>query len=120
MANPITHVEILAKSGKKVRQFYAKAFGWKMQHMKGMDYAMVGGRGAGSGVGLGATARGEKKSVVAYIDVKDMTKAVAKVKKAGGRIVQKPETIPGMVTYAIFKDTAGNVLGLAKSERKRR
>jgi len=38
------------------------------------------------------------------------------VKAAGGAIVKDVTVIPDMVTYAIFRDPAGNEVGLVQAE----
>lgn len=119
MKNPFTHIEILGKNGKALEKFYAKAFGWKFKKMQGMDYFLFGGRGEGSGGAVGVTMGKEKRSVVPYIGVTSMTQAIARLKKAGGKLVSPPSTIPGIVTWAIFQDPAGNQIGLAKSGGRR-
>ena len=107
--NPIVHFEIMGKNPKKLFSFYGKAFGWKVDSRNPMGYGMVPGAGKDS-IGGGITTG---KGVTVYLQVKNLDKALAAVKKAGGKIVQKPTEIPGMdISMAMFKDPAGNVVGL--------
>lgn len=52
------------------------------------------------------------KSHCAFRDYPYLDKVVA----AGAEKVQDVTEIPGMVTFAQFRDPAGNVIGLVKSE----
>ena len=47
-----------------------------------------------------------------YLAVDDITYYLEKVKRAGGTVVKDVTVIPDMVTYAIFRDPAGNEIGL--------
>jgi predicted enzyme related to lactoylglutathione lyase len=37
-----------------------------------------------------------------------------RVVSLGGRVVLPPTEVPGVVTFALFKDPAGNLMGLIK------
>jgi len=70
VAHPVMHFEMIAKDTKKLKEFYAKLFGWRAKEYEGMDYAMVrpddkngiGGEGSGLPPGLGV-----------YVQVDDST-----------------------------------------------
>jgi uncharacterized protein len=107
-SNPIVHFEIMGKNPKKLFSFY-KAFGWKVDARNPQGYGMVPGGGKDT-IGGGIT---KGKGVTVYLQVKDLEKSLAAVKKAGGKIVMKPTEIPGMeMSMAMFKDPAGNVVGM--------
>ncbi|MBM3141120.1 MAG: hypothetical protein FJZ92_13175 [Chloroflexi bacterium] len=113
MPNPVVHVEVIGKDGKKLQKFYSDAFGWKIDASNPMEYGLVDN--AGEGIG-GGVAGGEAPSVTFYIQVKDPKAALAKVKSLSGQVVQDVTVIPGMVTMAQFKDPEGNLVGIVAEE----
>ena len=44
----------------------------------------------------------------------DLAAARALVEVAGGKTVLGPTEVPGVVTFALFKDPDGNLMGLVK------
>jgi len=90
MAYPVTHFEVIGKDNKKLRDFYAKAFDWKLTDAP-EDYAMVdtGANGHGINGGIGPSRNG-RSSVTFYIETEDLTGTLAKVEKLGGKTVMPP------------------------------
>ena len=113
MACPVTHFEVIGKDSKKLRDFYSKAFDWKLTDAP-ENYAMVdtGANGHGIGGGIGPSRDG-RNSVTFYIETEDLKGTLAKVEKLGGKTVMLP-TKAGPVELAMFADPEGNVIGLAK------
>ena len=117
MANPVVHFEINCRDGHKGREFYQKLFDWKFQMWDGGgDYGMVeaGAPANAIGGGVGTVAPGTGPSVIFYIQVDDIPATLKKIKSLGGDTVQPETPIPGMGSFAHFKDIDGNVLGLYK------
>ena len=128
--NPVVHFEMPYVDAKRVSKFYKSAFGW------GMDDA---GADMGHYV-VAITAEVDKnrmpktpgainggfykksKSTNPYpsfvISVEDLEKAMIAVKKAGGKIISKPQEIPGIGMWAVFKDSEGNRVSLLQANRK--
>ena len=57
--------------------------------------------------------------MIIYVEVADLKKQLAKAEKLGGKTIVPPTVIPNMVTFALFSDPEGNVIGLVKSEEKK-
>ena len=115
MPNPIVYFEILGKKPKKLRDFYTKVFEWKMDAMKEMDYAMVlpgGKKGINGGIGEINDELSKPVGLTFYIEVKNPAAALKSVTKAGGKVIMPVTKIPGMITYALFEDPEGNVVGI--------
>ena len=113
MPNPVTHWEITSKNPKKLWNYYSDLFGWQVQdvHMPGMDYGLVDTKekqGANGGIGGG---QGPNR-VMFYVEVPDVDAMLKKAEQMGGKVIMKPDTIPGMVRLAQFADPDGNVIGL--------
>jgi len=41
MGNPVVHWELMSKEPAKVADFYAKIFGWKVNHVPEINYRIV-------------------------------------------------------------------------------
>lgn len=121
MANPIVHFEILAAPGgaKALQEFYSKAFDWTFAPMdmgNGQTYGAVDEDTAAGGIGgaVDESADGSAR-VVIYLSVDDPQAALERAKQHGAEVVQDVLTIPGVVTFAQFRDPAGNVVGIVAS-----
>lgn len=115
--NPVVHFEILAGPGqdkKALQAFYRNTFGWDIDASNELDYGMVdlGDKGIDGAVDAAA----DKPKVLIYIEVDDPTAYLARVKAAGGTVVTDVTVIPDMVTYATFRDPAGNEIGIVQAE----
>lgn len=113
--NPIVHFEILAGPGqdkKALQAFYRDTFRWQIDADNPMDYGIVVPDDEEDGIGGAVDSAEDHAKVVVYLAVDDITYYLQKVKAAGGTIVKDITVIPDMVTYAIFRDPAGNEIGL--------
>lgn len=107
------HFEITGPDGDALRAFYSGIFGWEFAVMKEpMDYGSVGAQD-GKGIG-GGVAQGEHSGVTVYVEVDDPAEVLARIAEAGGETVQDVTEIPDIVTFAMFRDPQGNVVGLVK------
>ena len=52
--------------------------------------------------------------VTFYIGVDDAQAALEQVEPLGGKTIQPPVQVPGGVTFALFADPEGHVVGLVK------
>ena len=114
MANPVVHFEVTGKDGKKLQEFYSKAFGWQINADNPMNYGIVDNAGQGIGGGISA-GDGGTTAVTFYIEVDDPDAYLKKVQAAGGKTVVPVTEIPGMVIFAQFADPEGNVVGITKA-----
>jgi predicted enzyme related to lactoylglutathione lyase len=111
MSNPVVHFEVTGRDGKKLQDFYAKTFGWKVNADNPMNYGIVEGQEGGIGGGISA-GDGGTKQVTVYIAVDNPQAYLDKVESKGGKTVMPVTEIPGMVILAQFADPEGNVVGL--------
>ena len=113
MANPVVHFEVTGKDGKKLQDFYAKTFGWKVNADNPMNYGIVDAVDTGGGIGGGISADdGGTQQVTVYIAVDNPQAYLDKVQSKGGKTVMPVTEIPGMVKFAQFADPEGNVVGI--------
>jgi|SRR5581483_8484586 len=111
MGNPVVHFEISGKDGKKLQSFYKDLFDWNMD-IDPQGYGMVAA-GEG-GIGGGVTASEQGASVTFYVAVDDCQKYLDKIERMGGKTVMPPQDYGGMLTFALFSDPEGNVIGIVK------
>ena len=123
----IVHFEIPAKDIRRAVAFYKKAFGWNITKFPDFDYWTLGTTpvdkkgvpktpGAING-GMGKMGEMAPMAVTVTISVADIDKAIAAVKKLGGKAVGKKMPVGEMGFSAYFEDTEGNVIGLWQSTR---
>jgi len=113
MANPVVHFEVTGKDGKKLQDFYSKAFGWKVNADNPMNYGIVDAADTGGGIGGGISeGDGGSRQVTFYIAVDNPQAYLDKVESQGGKTVMPVTEIPGMVILAQFADPEGNVVGI--------
>lgn len=117
MAAPVVHFEILGKDGEKLQSFYSKVFDWEIDADNPMKYGMVqpAKESGAIGGGVGPTMEGQNAQVTFYIEVDDPQAYLDKIGSMGGQTIVPVTEIPNMVTFALFADPEGNVVGLVKS-----
>lgn len=115
MGAPVVHFEIHGKDMKALTEFYSKAFGWEI-HEAMPTYGLVhtqGGKGIDGGIGDNTQWQGPATTF--YMEVDDPQKTLEQIESLGGKVVM-PVTELEMVTFALFSDPEGHVLGIVKSE----
>jgi predicted enzyme related to lactoylglutathione lyase len=117
VAYPVTHFEINAQDAPATQKFYRDLFGWGIDTNNPDNYGMIDTKNEGTGIngGIGASQQG-KSWVTFYVECDDPAATLAKVERLGGRRVMEPMQSMN-VTYALFADPEGNVIGLATTDR---
>ncbi len=115
MTRPVVHFEILGKDSKRLKEFYASLFGWKIDSNNPMNYGMVepGIGGPEEGLG-GGIAQGDTPSVIIHVQVVDLNEPLATAEEMGGKAVMQPMDIPDGPTIAMIEDPERNTIGLIK------
>ena len=124
--NPVVHFEMPYEDGKRVSEFYSKAFGWKM-NMTGEDmgnYVIAEttetegmkavGKGAING-GFYQKSASDRKYPSVVISVADIQAAMKNVTDAGGKILGEVMDIPNVGKFVSFEDTEGNGASLLQA-----
>ncbi|GIU92653.1 MAG: hypothetical protein KatS3mg011_1559 [Acidimicrobiia bacterium] len=116
MANRIVHFELMGPDAQTMRDFYRRMFGWVTQAAPGLDdYYLVDSEEAGIG---GAVGKGPSESPTyqtIYVEVDHIDTALAKAEELGATTVVPRTEVPGAVTFALFSDPAGNLVGLVEA-----
>lgn len=127
--NPVVHFEMPYKDAKRVSKFYSGVFGWGMSDT-GADMdnyvlaataetdknMMVKTPGTINGGFYKWSKKSKEPSVV--ISVNDLKGSMAAVKKAGGKLLGKPQDIPGIGKWVSFRDTEGNRVSILQPLRR--
>jgi len=115
MGHQVVHYEIRAKDPDRTRAFYGELFGWTFPDAPepGYTYIETGESSAiPGGIGKAAGATG---LVTFFVGVEDVAAMLETAEKLGGKTVLPATSVPG-VTFALFSDPEGQVIGVAHSD----
>jgi hypothetical protein len=116
MGAPVVHWEINARDARRLQQFYASLFDWKVDTDNPLRYGMVltnAGTGINGGIGQNDPFT-PAPGVTFYVQVRDPEAALDRAVSLGAKVITPVTEVPGMVTFALFQDPEGNVIGLLK------
>ena len=117
MGAKVVHFEIVGKDGEGLKKFFSQLFDWDIDSNNPMNYGMVAGEEGGIGGGISSVMKDESKGhATFYVEVDDVDVSLRKAEQLGGKIAAPETVIPDMVTFGMFKDPEGNLIGLVKSE----
>jgi uncharacterized protein len=119
----VVHFEIPADNEDRAQTFYETVFGWNIfkSPIPNWDYRLATtvetdekGMPRSAGAINGAISRRAWPSDVPVVVIKvaSLEESLKRVEASGGTIVMTPRPVGEIGTYAKFKDTEGNVLGL--------
>ena len=115
--NPIVHWEIMGDDAESQKAFYGRVFDWTFEPVEGFEnYHMVASEDAGLG---GAVGRGSDELpgyITFYVQVTSIDDSLDEIEEAGGKTIVPRTEIPGTVTFALFNDPAGNLVGLVEED----
>jgi uncharacterized protein len=116
MGNPIVHFEIRSDDPDATRAFYGDLFGWSYPPggIAGYTYVDSGVPAGTIPGGIGPT-QGGHPMVTVFAGVADVTAALARAVELGGSVVQPATKAPG-VTFGLFADPQGHVVGVASND----
>ena len=114
MGDIIVHVEVPVTDLNKAEEFYSKVFGWKVNIIPQLNYALFE-TGSPPGGGFNKVDKVKEGGVLLYIGVDDIEEKLKEIENAGGKTVEKATEIPGFGWEAKFQDVFGNMLGLYTS-----
>ncbi len=112
----IVHVEFATTDREASGHFYHELFGWNVQQMPEMNYAMFQAEG-GLGGGLTPVDGQMTKAgdVKVYVGTDDIDATLARVNELGGQTLVGKTEIPGNGWFAFFSDPSGTPVGLFSS-----
>lgn len=115
MGNAVVWFDIVGSDGARLRQFYADLFGWRISEQGDADYGLVAAEAPGIAGGIGRSQDGGPGYVTVYVEVDDLKAYLARAEELGGKEIVPPTEVPGWdLTFALFADPDGHVVGLAR------
>jgi predicted enzyme related to lactoylglutathione lyase len=114
MGHPVVHWELWSKDPERLSEFYARVFGWQIEHIPQLNYRFVrtGGNGGIDG-GIMQPKEGRwPGSLALYVDVEDLDSSARAIVEAGGLVIVERAEVPGMGAYALFSDPDDRVFGI--------
>lgn len=107
MAAPIVFFDIAGPDAAAQSRFYSAVFGW--------DIAPDGSVSVETRAPLQGTLRTEQAAeALLYFGVPDVSQALAQVTAHGGTVDAPRFAVPGVVILGLFRDPAGNRMGLVE------
>jgi predicted enzyme related to lactoylglutathione lyase/uncharacterized protein YciI len=113
MPHPVNWFEVHSNDVANAAEWYGRIFGWTITPIDGMDYALVD---TGHALGGGITTATHDPDTLVYVEVPDLEQVLERVEASGGKVVVPVTEIPDMVTFAVFADPEGNVMGLTLAQ----
>ncbi len=107
----ICYIEIPATDISKSAQFYQQVFGWHTRQRNDGSTAFDDTVGAVSGTWVSGRPSSNEPGLLVYIMVASAAATIETIIAAGGEIVQ-PVNPDEHEVYALFRDPAGNILGI--------
>jgi len=101
---PIVFFDIAGPDAAKLKEFYAANFGWDIDAANGITTP-----------GLKGTLRQDPPETLIYLGVPDIDAALQNIIASGGSVVLPRTVVPNIVILALFKDPAGNRVGLVET-----
>ena len=100
---PIVFFDIAGPDAARLKSFYASNFGWSIDGANAIKTPKLEG-----------TLRQDPPETLIYLGVPDIEAALKAINASGGSTVMPRMVIPHVVTFALFKDPAGNRMGLVE------
>jgi predicted enzyme related to lactoylglutathione lyase len=112
MAHPVIHAEIRSADPDATRDFFGRLFGWSYSDGAYPGYTFVDTGVEGALPAAISPLQGDGDAVLFFVGVQDVGETLAQAERLGGRIVQPPQTVPG-VTFGVLADKQGHLVGVA-------
>ena len=107
MSAPIVFLDIAGPNQVSLQRFYSTLFGWDAA---AMTFPVS------VGTPLSAAIREDPAEKRLYIGVDDIAAKLEEVQALGGSVDRERFEVPGVVILGLFKDPAGNPMGLVEME----
>ncbi|NUU07251.1 VOC family protein [Leifsonia sp. C5G2] len=111
MSHPVIHFEFGAPDGGALADFYGRLFGWEVRP-SGPEYWLLSPGGGGLAGGVLQTSGGTPPYFTVYVSVDDLEASIADAEKLGASRVVEATSVPGVGTFAMIRDPAGNLIGM--------
>jgi predicted enzyme related to lactoylglutathione lyase len=117
--HPVSHIEIPTANTGASSQFYNEVFGWQIATNPTYNYTTFEAEGGLRGGFAAPTEPSYKPDrLMVYLATDDIDATLATIEAHGGKTEHAKTEIPGVGTWAIFSDPAGNHIGLFTANRR--
>ncbi|MBM4159542.1 MAG: VOC family protein [Ignavibacteria bacterium] len=115
MGAAVVHFEVNVKDLQRAKDFYTNLFDWNIQDIPSMNYGMIDTKlKMGINGGIGQVEGDQSPFATFYIQVEDPQAYLDKAVSLGATVVKPVTEVPDMVTFALFTDPTGCLVGLVK------
>ncbi|ANM31252.1 hypothetical protein ABI59_19260 [Acidobacteria bacterium Mor1] len=108
MSAPIVFFDIAGPDDEALRRFYREVFAWNAGEGGQLNLEVL--------TPLSANIRKDPAEKRVYVGVEDVTATLDAVVAAGGSVDTPRFEVPGVVVLGLFRDPAGNPMGLVEME----
>jgi predicted enzyme related to lactoylglutathione lyase len=112
MSHPVIHAEIRSQDPDATRAFFAELFGWQYSDGAFPGYTFVDPGVEGALPTAIGPLQGGADAVLFFVGVEDVEATLARAEELGGKTIQPAQQVPG-VTFGVFADAQGHIVGLA-------
>ena len=111
MAFPIVFFDIAGPDDEALKKFYSTVFDW--------EFDQAGQFSAPIMAPIDATIRKDPAEKRIYVGVPDVAATLELIEQSGGSVDVPRFEVPGVVVLGLFKDPAGNPMGLVEMDGDR-
>ena len=108
MAAPIVFFDIAGANDSQLRTFYSDIFGWRFSKQSQTTVDVI--------TPFGGAIRKDPSEKRIYIGVENVTDTLQEIVNCGGSVDAPRFEVPGVVVLGLFKDPAGNEMGLVEMD----
>lgn len=108
MTQPIVFFDIAGPDDEALKTFYSSMFNWEADDTGQFKIPVV--------APIQGTVRKDPAEKRIYIGVEDVAASLVEIEKAGGSVDVHRFEVPGVVVLGLFKDPAGNPMGLVEMD----
>jgi len=108
MAAPIVFIDIAGEDSQQLIEFYSKVFDWEISETGQFNVPII--------TPLSGAIRSDPSEKRIYLGVDDISKKLDEIEANGGSVDKHRFEVPGLVILGLFRDPAGNPMGLVEME----
>lgn len=108
MTQPIVFFDIAGPDDEALQRFYSAVFDWEFEQGGQFRVPVVSP--------IDATIRKDPAEKRIYLGVPDITASLELIEQSGGSIDVPRFEVPGVVVLGLFRDPAGNPMGLVEMD----
>lgn len=108
MAQPIVFFDIAGPDDSVLRDFYSSVFDWQLDDAGQLAIPVMSP--------IDATIRKDPAEKRIYVGVPDIAATLDEIDSSGGTVEQPRFEVSGVVVLGLFRDPAGNPMGLVEME----